>query len=270
MTAADTGPLEDVPPVDPTPRPIKPNPGAVRVTKLWVIAVVAGLLAAGLTSAAAEWAGDRVRPDAVGDPSQGPQAGWVSQEQRETAEVRNAAVVYGLRGAIFGLILGVAGAAVRGSAPGAVVGGAAGALVGACAGVGVTLGVFPPLLRSLDPLAPDLLRPVLAHAANWGLIGLGVGLGLGLGLNDRTAGRAGSTARCAVGGFLGGAAGAALYQVLGALLMPLAQTSRPLATTVPARVAGHALFALVVVAMIVISATAKPRVRVPKAKADEV
>ena len=48
------------------------------------------------------------------------------------------------------------------------------------------------------------------------------------------------TATAVVGGMIGAAIGTAIYEVLGAMFFPLAQTAQPVATESAARLLGHA------------------------------
>src|SRR5262245_58309401 len=80
---------------------------------IWSAALAAGILASGVTWAAAETAVGRVVPDFGGD--KGPLAGGVDLQTVNRALVNEAALGYGLQGGLLGLLLGLARGAARGS-----------------------------------------------------------------------------------------------------------------------------------------------------------
>jgi hypothetical protein len=189
-----------------------------------------------VTWSAGEAAVGRFDPGTVADASRGPLGGGVDVATINRALVHEAVLAYGVQGAVLGLLLGLAGGAAAGSARGAVFGGVTGLVLGGAAGAGASLGAFTAFMRTVDPGAEDLITPLAAHAAVWGLLGAAAGIAFGAGSRGGMA----AVARAAIGGFVGAAIGAALYEVAGALLFPNDQTSQPVAVSGPARLLAHA------------------------------
>ncbi|APW61625.1 hypothetical protein [Paludisphaera borealis] len=107
----------------------------------------------------------------------------------------------------------------------AVVAGVVGLVFGGAAGAGAAFGVFIPYFRYPDPISGDLLLPLISHAAVWAALGAAGGLAFGLGLRAR----AGLVVRTALGGLIGAALGAAVFQLAGVFAFPRAKTDMPLA-----------------------------------------
>ena len=151
---------------------------------------------------------------------------------RSAANVKNAALAFGLLGAASGLGLGLAGG--RGPRR-AIVAGTIGLLTGAAAGAGTTWGLAPLLERNLARVSTDMLFPILIH----GGIGMAIGAsgGLALGLGRAGPGRDALTAM--IGGLLGAGLGVAAFDVLGTLVDPSAVTGQLLPATSTARLLGQ-------------------------------
>jgi hypothetical protein len=214
-----------------------PAPGArsgrARVPA-WAAALAAGVLAAGLTGAAGEAAVGYFDPLAYGTPGT---AGVVTGGS-ERAMIRDAALAYGLQGAILGLLLGLAGvvAGGRARARAALLAIPAGLLVGGL-GAAASLGLFQLGLRHQDPIAGDLTLSLLTHSGVWAAVGAGGGLAFGLGMGLRPPAR---LVHAAFGGLAGGALGAVIYEVVGSLAFPIAQTGHPYASEAAPRFLAHA------------------------------
>ncbi|WP_145277241.1 hypothetical protein [Tautonia plasticadhaerens] len=200
------------------------------------VVLIAGVLATAFSWTAGEVAYGRFAPSALADPMLGPTAGGASSEDIHRGLVLEATLTYAVQGAVLGLLLGLAGAAAGGSKRSAAVGGVAGLVLGGLVGAGAAFGLASVYLENADPISHDLLLPLATHASLWGLIG-GVG-GLALGLGGGGGGA--RVAKAAVGGLVGGAIGAAAYEILGAILFPLARTSEPVADSTAARLFAHA------------------------------
>jgi hypothetical protein len=150
--------------------------------------------------------------------------------------ILDGALTYGVQGAVLGLMLGLAGAWARGSGRSAAVAGGSGLVLGGLIGSGSAMLLSSIYFAYADPISNDLLLPLATHAALWGLVGGAGGLAFGLGAGGRGA----WIARAAAGGVVGGAIGAACYEVLGAIAFPLARTSQPIAEASLARLLAHA------------------------------
>ena len=221
---------------DPSPAP---TPGAPkrRGLPLAAWATIAALMAAALSWMAGEAAIGRFAPDPLLNPDLGVMGGGASSEDIRRGLVLEATLTYAVQGAVLGLLLGLAGAVSGGSTRSAAVGAGAGLVLGGLVGAGAAFGLSSVYLENADPISNDLLLPLATHATLWGLIGGAGGLALGLGSGGGGGAR---VAKAAIGGIVGAAIGAAAYEVLGAILFPLARTSEPIAESAPARLFAHA------------------------------
>src|SRR5262249_46527263 len=108
---------EPAPPADAVPIAVEPRHG-----RAWPALLVAGMLSAILTGATGEVTAKWVDPG--GNSSLSPmEGGGPSLESIRRATLLNAALTYGVQGGTLGLLLGLAGAAVRRSIKGGLVGG---------------------------------------------------------------------------------------------------------------------------------------------------
>lgn len=220
------------------------------------VALAAGALAAALTWAAGEASVERFTPKATGNLAAGPLEGFVSTDAAHRAEVKNAALAYGLQGAILGLVLGLAGGAVRRSAGSAAAGGIAGLVLGGALGTGASLGAFPLVLAHRIGMDPSNMLPsLLGHAAVCASVGGAAGAAFGLGFGGGS-----GFIRGLIGGLVGAAVGAGVYEVLGAVAFPADLTGDPIAASRSARLLAHALVdpSVAAGAALAVRSTAKP------------
>jgi hypothetical protein len=239
MSPADS-PTPSVP-VD-APPPARGGPPGVPAGRIRAWALGAGLLAGLAAWLGGEAVREAFRPKLVRmDTMLGPMDG-ATTEEREKADARNAALAFGLLGAGLGLALGVAGGLARRDPRRAAVAGAAGAALGALLAVGAALALQPLYYQHahLDPTEQDLVRPLAVHLGIWAAAGLAGGAAFGLGLGG---GRVG-VGRAALGGLVGAALAAVIYEVAGSLLFPAAETLRPVSLTPQTRFLARALVAL--------------------------
>ena len=215
------------------PEPLTPTVVA-RPGQGWILAVLAGVVAAVLSWGVDEKTLGRFQPKRAADAGN-PMAVQFDPGAVDRADLKNAALAYGLQGALLGLILGLAGAAAGGSARAAIPAGAAGLVLGGVMGAGAAFGAFTAFLRLGGQGNGNLLPALLAHEAAWAPLGAMAGLAFGLGLGGR-----GRIARALIGGFLGAAVGVMIYEVGGSLLFPLDHTGAPVAATSSARLFAHA------------------------------
>jgi hypothetical protein len=220
-------------------------------------AIAAGIVAAGLTWAAEDAFVDYFKPQATGNLAAGPLQGFISSEALLSTMVKNAALVYGIQGAVLGFLLGLAGGLARRSAPGAIVGGLTGLVLAGALGAGAAKALFPWVLAAqTGPNPGDMTPPLVAHGIVWALLGGSAGLAFGLG-----AGGAGRAVRAAIGGLAGAVLGSVLYEVLGASLFPLGKTGDPVAISSAARGFAFAvvnLLCAIVAAIVADSAVKRP------------
>ncbi|MFI5458558.1 MAG: hypothetical protein ACHRXM_24255, partial [Isosphaerales bacterium] len=140
--------------------------------------------------------------------------------------VNSDAVSFVQQGAILGAVLGLAGGLARRSAPGGLAAATAtGLVLGTAAAAGAAYGLLPVYYRNVDPQGNALTIPMLTHGGIWAAAGATAGLAFGLG-------RQGRWAHSALGGLLGGVAGAIVYELVGAIAFPLNKTSQPVSATV--------------------------------------
>jgi hypothetical protein len=147
-----------------------------------------------------------------------------SSRTRTEAEIKEVRVRTALLGGLIGLVAGLAGGAARRNRRTAILGAAVGLIVGA----GLAAAPVWPLLTAYahaeDAGPGELTRAILMHLGLWIPVGAATGLGLALGL--------GSPRRipvAVVGGAIGVAVATAVYEILGSIAFPLAETNRPLA-----------------------------------------
>lgn len=252
MDAPETGPNSAQDAVTPAP---------TRTARLWAAALAAGALASALAWLAGE-AAIRSLPTETADANvNGEDSAIVTVLSSNRSDVKRATLAYGCQGAILGLALGLAGAAVRRSAKRAGVAAPSGLVVGGAAGAGASFGLFPVFFEHLDPISGDLLLPLATHVAVWSAVGASGGLAFGIGLGT---GRAG-VARSALGGLIGAALGALAYEFLGAFFLPQAKTDQPFAAEAAARLLAQALTGLAAAAGVAAAARPGPTADIPRA-----
>ena len=197
----------------------------------WPAAFAAGVIATALSWGAGEAALDFFPQKQIN-----PLAGTIDMALYNRVVVKNAALAYGLQGAILGLSLGLAGAAIRRSPGHAVQAGLTGLLAGGAVGAAASFGLFTAFYAIVHANSPDILPSLMAHGGVWALIGACGGAAFGLGVGGH-----GRVARAAVGGLIGAALGAVVYEFAGGILLPLDQTGEPQATSGLARLLACAL-----------------------------
>jgi hypothetical protein len=151
---------------------------------------------------------------------------------QETARANafNGALAFGVFGGVLGLALGLAGGLARRSPGGALVGALAGLILGTLAGALPSFAVMPYQWnhRNDDPSTTLLLQPMLIHFGLWSAIGLAAGFAFGLGLYGLKASR---LIEAALAGLIGAMLGTFVFDMLGAILFPLAKTVNPFSET---------------------------------------
>jgi outer membrane lipoprotein SlyB len=144
----------------------------------------------------------------------------------DTSRALEATVAFGSLGAVLGLACGSAGGCARGSARAALIAAMAGTILGGAAGAITSRALLPIYYRLHDPDRDDLVLAILILGGAWCAIGASAGAAFGIGLGDR-----GRALRALLGGILGAAAGALVYEMVGALAFPLEGTSNPISAT---------------------------------------
>ncbi|MFO0957009.1 MAG: hypothetical protein U0800_06015 [Isosphaeraceae bacterium] len=164
-------------------------------------------------------------------------------EDEMASDTRNAALAYGVLGGFVASAMGLAGGWLGGSTVRGLRASGIGAMLGTAAGAIASFLMVGLYFARHDTGEGDqnLLLPLVCHGGIWGTIGAVGGLSFGLGLGGR-----GKAAQAMLGGFLGGCAGAGLYEVAGAALLPFARTVQPIATSPFARLLAHLAVAILV------------------------
>lgn len=163
-------------------------------------------------------------------------------ETRQAAAIQTSVRVYGIFGAVLGLLLGVVGGLSMSRPRSAIVGGVSGAIAGGLAGAVCSLVVLPLFYRFVGDRAGELIAAMLMHWGMWIAIGAAAGLALGLGRGDRSR----RLARDLLGGALGAILGVVIYELVGAFAFPLADTVAPIASTWGGRLVAYVSLALAI------------------------
>lgn len=247
---AGVGPREEIP------------PPPLRRRQVWAAALAMGGLAGLASWAVGEYCVEYYRPATRVVWGMGVAMTISSPEELASTLARNATLAFGLSGAVLGLALGGAGGLLRGSTRSATVAGLVGLVLGLGAGVASSLIVLPTYNRIMDRAdetnAGDLLAPLLAHGVIGSAVGAACGLAFGIGLGGRS-----RIVRCILGGLVGGAAGAAVYELVGAFAFPLDKTGQPLSISWASRLLARGAAALCIAAGAA-AAYAEPRPRKPR------
>jgi hypothetical protein len=210
--------------------------GKVRTSRLWSLALGAGLLAALIGWAVGEATYGLIRWDDARDVLQkysaelkkmGPyeQTDFITKRMTEThslSESLNAAIEFGGLGAALGLLLGLGGGAVAGSSRSGVRGGVIGLALGAALGGAMGFLVIPLYFRYYSPTS-GLEVPLAAHAGLLLPPAAACGLALGIGL-----GRRGAIIRCVAGAILGALVAVVVFEIANTILFPLAKEPAPI------------------------------------------
>ncbi|WP_337173277.1 hypothetical protein [Paludisphaera sp.] len=228
------GPLQD------------PDIGRPRAAQVWTWALAGGGTAGFVAWIAGEylldWFAPELRSAAASGRMPGPDA--PTPVTIRAAAVRNAALAFGLLGALLGGFLGFAGGMIRFSARAGAVASLAGAVLGLLAGAAASLVVLPAysrLLTRLDGADSEILWAMAALGAVWAAAGAAGGASFGLGMGGRRRVVAGL-----LGGALGGLLGAVAFEMVGAIAFPLAATTQLISETRESRLVARALVSLFV------------------------
>ena len=219
-------PAGETPGGEPSSRRLVPR------ARVWVPALLAGLMAGFIAWLIGEAIHARFAPATLVNIA-GTSGGFVGADEvhsldmaKRVAQILDATLVFGAFGVILGLALGLAGGSARGPGRSAL----RGAIVGSILG-GTVAAVMTPVLLLIyyaffNPDTNELIVGLLFQVAISAAVGAAGGSAFGLGLGTRDI-----AVRAAVGGLLGAATGALVYQMAGAVAFPLAETSSPISAT---------------------------------------
>jgi hypothetical protein len=218
---------------------------ASRIAKLQNWAVILGLaLLAGVAAwLVGEFTFDYFKPSlAASENYQNPRA---LNLEMPGVVARNGALTFGALGGVLGLALGLAGGLIRRSATGVLIGALTGLILGAAAGAVPSFALMPWQWRNRneDPSTTLLLVPTLIHLGLWSGVGLAAGLAFGIGTSGLKLSR---LIEAALAGLAGAMLGTFVFEMVGALLLPLAKTANPIAETSSARLLARLCVALFV------------------------
>jgi hypothetical protein len=243
-------------PADPTsPPPLTEPPGASEKTgdrlnrpARWVAlaGLMAGLVAFGVGEAVYQLIpAETVTVNTMGRMITGP-----DQATMAVAEVRNGALTFGLFGLCLAGFLGMAGGLARRSASRTLVAGLLGSILGLASGAALSLAILPLALESLPAhLDYNLMISAIMHGSIWGLSGGAAGLAFATGLGKR-----GLVVRATAAGIVGAVLGAVAFDMIAAVIFPLANTGQPISTTWPSRLMARLLVAIATTGFVMLSA----------------
>lgn len=210
--------------------------------RLWALTLGAGVLAGLLSWTAGEPLREVVRPRSTEVRSRGETRTFISPPERAAADTRNAALSFTVLGCLLGAGLGAAGGLSRNDGRAAAMAGLLGLILGAAAVGGLTILLLPAYfafrMRTPDETLQDLFWPLIVHIGLWAPAGVAGGLAFAIGRGAR-----GRTLALVSGGLLGAALGTAVYEIVGALAFPMAETPSVISAT-----AGTRLLARIAVA----------------------
>lgn len=225
-------PIEVDPPPGATPSKGLTTPRQFPSARVWILALMAGLIA-GFTS----WLIGEAIHGRFGPPelvvTASPSGGFLGAPEihklrmaKRAAQTLEATLTFGSLGAVLGLALGLAGGSARGSARAALSAAIAGAILGGVVGAALTEVVLPIYFRFLNPDTNDLILGILIQVVISSGIGAVGGAAFGIGFGDRS-----HAVRAALGGLLGATAGVLVYEMVGALAFPTDGTSNLISAT---------------------------------------
>lgn len=253
---AEAAPAEDAGHVAAGESPGPSGRFAARPVRLGALA-----LAAGVTAGLVAWLGGEAAHGTFAPPAGlygALEKSAILAREQLAAQVKNAALAFGLLGAATGLALGVVGGLARRSTRASAGAGLVGLVAGLAAGAATSLILVP--IGERDPgLAESLFVPLLMHGGIWSAVGAAGGLAFGLGLGGR-----GMAPRALLGGLSGALLGTIGYELVGALVFPLAGTSHALSATAPTRLLA-CLFVTIPVALCAGRAVLAPPARASSA-----
>jgi hypothetical protein len=154
--------------------------------------------------------------------------------EKSAANIKNATLTFGLLGAVLGVALGAAGGAARRSTRAGVVAGTVGLVLGGAVGAQTAWVLMPIAERNQVLVSESMFFVLMIHGGIWSAIGAAGGLAFGLGIGGR-----GRILRAMLGGLVGASLGTVVYDLLGAVAFPAAETGSSLSITWGTRLLAH-------------------------------
>ena len=223
---------------------LRPNAPMPPTGRLVAWALGAGLLAGVASWLIGELARDTFRPPLYQQNVMGHVLMKATFADQSSADFRNATLAFAVLGGFMGGVLGIAGGlAARRSTAAGTMAAAVGVVFGSLVGAICSLGLLPVYFRALDvaqeQLSRDLVLPLMIHSGIWAACGLAAGIVFGLGLGVGMA----QVARSGIGGLIGAALGACIYELTGAMVFADHMTTNPLSLTWSTRLLARLLVA---------------------------
>jgi hypothetical protein len=222
---------------------LRPNAPMPPTGRLVAWALGAGLLAGVASWLIGELARDTFRPPLYQQNVMGHVLMKATFADQSSADFRNATLAFAVLGGFMGGVLGIAGGLARRSTAAGTKAAAVGVVFGSLVGAICSLGLLPVYFRALDvaqeQLSRDLVLPLMIHSGIWAACGLAAGIAFGLGLGVGMA----QVARSGIGGLIGAALGACIYEITGAMVFADHMTTSPLSLTWSTRLLARLLVA---------------------------
>ena len=150
--------------------------------QVWAIALSAGVAAGLVAGLAGEFVHNIFKPQVF--PIKVAFTTYIQPTavSMNTADLKNATVVFTILGGITGLAMGIAGGFAGRSLSRGLVVGLGGLVAGGLVGALASLGLLPLFYRRLVPDPNDLLSPILIHGGIWMAIGAVGGMAFAIGM----------------------------------------------------------------------------------------
>jgi hypothetical protein len=216
-------PNENSPQSTPTDR--KSSEGTRR---LMAFACVAALVAAAVSSVAGEVIMARYESDLFPSSKRIPPPEDMVRWRH--ARLYTALLTFTTTGGLLGLAMGLAGGLARRSASASARAAILGLVLGTATAGGIASILVPIFFKVVDPQSVSLVIPLLTQGAIWASIGAVSGLVFAVGLGGRS-----RWITTLVGGLVGAAAAAIVYEIVGALAFSSDHTDLPLSSSITTR-----------------------------------
>ncbi len=221
-----------------------------------VLAIIGGLLAGLVAFTIGEGIHEIIPTEKVQRDLMGSKI-WVPTRATSTEAARkNGALIFGVLGVCLGIGMGTAGGLARRSATGTFAGATLGAVLGLALGAGVSWASLSWFITTrLDNTDYDIIISLCMHGLIWGLLGASAGLAFAVGLGEpRLLGKE------LMAGLVGAVLGTVVFEVIGAVAFPMAETDEPISETWTTRLMARLLVTLGT-ALVVVLLLPEPRPR---------
>jgi hypothetical protein len=212
---------------------------ATRVGHARSLAALGALLAGLVAFGVGEAINNLIPPALVEQNISGNKVMLPDLETNIVASTRNGALAFGVLGLCLGGCLGLAGGQARRSTPASLTAALLGSVLGLALGACLSLALLPSLLRARYYYSEyDIAISLVMHGLIWGLLGASAGLAFAVGLGERRL-----VGRAFTAGLVGAVLGAVVYELIGAVFFPAADTDEPISESWPTRLLARLLVA---------------------------